>query len=90
MQNKKTALELLIEQKYQILITVEETARILGISPQTVRNQVANGKFPIKTRKYGCVRRIDIRDLASFLDGEGEIPKKRGRGRPRKTEQVNG
>lgn len=90
MQKANTALDLLIKQEYQMLITIEDVAKILGLTTKTVRNQMANGRFPIKTGKYGGARRIDIRELARYLDSGGYITKKRKRGRPKKTEQVSG
>jgi predicted DNA-binding transcriptional regulator AlpA len=53
------------------LLSVEEAAIYLGISPRTIYNGVAprsKNPFPIKPKRYGKRRLFDIRDLDAFAD----------------------
>ena len=52
------------------LLSVEETAQILGISPQTIYNQIgrkAKKKFPIKVKRVGRLCKFDIRDIEAYI-----------------------
>ncbi|MBU2548375.1 MAG: helix-turn-helix domain-containing protein [Proteobacteria bacterium] len=57
----------------KLLLSVEETAQALGISPRTIRNRVApksKNPFPIKARRVGrCVKfhRKDVIEYAQAL-----------------------
>lgn len=53
------------------LLSVEEAAIYLGLSPRTIYNGVAPGSknpFPIKPKRFGKRRLFDIRDLDAFAD----------------------
>ena len=53
------------------LLSVEEAARYLGISPRTIYNQTgprAKKKFPVKPKRIGKLVRFDIKDLEQYVD----------------------
>jgi len=53
------------------LLTVEEAASYLGISPRTLYNQAApkaKKPFPVKPKRVGKLLRFDIRELDSYID----------------------
>ena len=53
------------------LLSVEETAQYLGISPRTIYNQVgprAKKKFPVKPKRVGGLVKFDIKDLDKYID----------------------
>ena len=54
----------------RVRLTVDETARELGISPGTVRNQISDGSFPVPTYTEGRSRFIDVRALGKYLDAK--------------------
>ena len=52
------------------LLTVDETAEFLGISPATIRCGVgrkAKRKFPIKPVRIGSAVRFDLIDIEAFI-----------------------
>lgn len=52
------------------LLTVEDIADLLGISPKTIYNAVgrkAKRPFPIKPKKVGRLVRFDPRDVERYL-----------------------
>ena len=54
------------------LLTVEEAATYLGLSPKTVRNGIGAGAkkaFPVKSVKLGGRRLFRKEDLDGFIDG---------------------
>ena len=53
------------------LLSVDEAAVYLGLSPRTLYNGVApksKKPFPIKPKRIGGAVRFDIRDLERFVD----------------------
>ena len=50
------------------MISIKELALYLGLSPQTIYNQLAAGTFPIKTKRLGRLLKWDIRDVDRYLD----------------------
>jgi excisionase family DNA binding protein len=53
------------------LLSVEEAAIYLGLSPRTIYNAIApNSKnpFPVKAKRYGKRVLFDVRDLDLFVD----------------------
>ncbi|CAB5087179.1 hypothetical protein D3OALGA1CA_648 [Olavius algarvensis associated proteobacterium Delta 3] len=53
------------------LLTVEETAERLGISPRTIYNKIgrkAKKKFPIKPKRVCGSVRFDIRDIDAYIE----------------------
>jgi len=53
------------------LLSVEETATYLSLSPRTIYNAISrNSKtpFPVKPKRYGKRVLFDIRDLDRFVD----------------------
>ena len=71
----------------QILIPFTDGAEVLGYAPQTARNKLHQGNFPVQTIMYGHRRVIHIEDLANYIDKHrdpaGQFPKAK-RGRPTK------
>lgn len=54
----------------KILLTVEETAALLGISPRTIYNKTAPSakeKFPVKPKRIGGAIRFFRRDLDEYI-----------------------
>jgi predicted DNA-binding transcriptional regulator AlpA len=53
------------------LLSVEETAKYLGISPRTLYNAVApksKNPFPVKPKRVGKLVKFDIRDLEKYVE----------------------
>ena len=53
------------------LLSVEETASYLGLSPRTIYNAIApksKNPFPVKPKRIGKLVRFDIRDLDTFAE----------------------
>lgn len=72
-----------------LLVSIQDTATLLGISQKTIRNQVSLGKFPISPVRIGgrtLFRVAEIHDFAATSKAvSGTVPSnERHRGRPRK------
>lgn len=78
----------LLQREYpdKLVFELPLVAKIISLDPQTARNQVWKGTFPIKSFLRGNKRYVGIRELASYLDSL--TSGKPGRGRPRKAEQI--
>ena len=53
------------------LLSVEETAGYLGISPRTLYNRVApksKSPFPVKPKRIGKLVKFDINDLDQYIE----------------------
>jgi predicted DNA-binding transcriptional regulator AlpA len=53
------------------LLDIKETAKLLGISPNTIYNKCcrsAKDKFPIKPKRIGKLLRWDINDINRYID----------------------
>lgn len=53
------------------LLSVNETAEYLGISPRTIYNSIgrkATSKFPIKPKRIGRLVKFDIYDIDNYLN----------------------
>lgn len=69
----------------QILITMDQAARHLGMSGKTAQNRASAGRFPIPTRKIGGKQMVHLLDLAEFIAcGTSQQATAPRRGRPRK------
>lgn len=54
------------------LLTVEEVAGILGISPRTIYNRVhrkSKRLFPIRAKRVGRLLRFDVREVEAYIEG---------------------
>ena len=51
------------------MIDINDLATRIGLKPQTIRNKLNCGTFPIKTKKIGRKLLWDIGDVDKFLDG---------------------
>ena len=63
--------ERLLGEKLKRLLTVEETAKRLGMSPRTIYNQLSPNserKFPIRPKRINRSIKFDIRDIDSYID----------------------
>ena len=53
------------------LLSVEEAAQYLGISPRTIYNGSgprAKKRFPVKAKRVGKLVKFDIKDLDSYVE----------------------
>jgi predicted DNA-binding transcriptional regulator AlpA len=50
------------------LLGIRETAEYLGIRPQTIRNRLSSGTFPIPVIKVLGRIKFDRRDIDRFID----------------------
>jgi len=53
------------------LLSVDEAAKYLGISPRTIYNAVApksKNPFPVKPKRVGKLVKFDIRDLEQYVE----------------------
>ena len=57
-----------IVEKYGVRLDTDQLAEFLGISPGSLRNQLAAGICQIKTYRDGKKRWADYRDVAAYLD----------------------
>jgi predicted DNA-binding transcriptional regulator AlpA len=60
-----------VDKTSKRLLSVEETAAYIGLSPRTIYNGVApraKAPFPIKPKRIGKLIRFDIKDLDRYVD----------------------
>jgi excisionase family DNA binding protein len=50
------------------LLSVEETAAMMGSSPKTVRNQLSQGTFPVKEVRRGSRVLFKRREVERYID----------------------
>jgi predicted DNA-binding transcriptional regulator AlpA len=50
------------------MLGIKELSDYLGLSPQTIYNQLSAGTFPIKTKRIGKLLKWDRRDVDRYLD----------------------
>ncbi len=50
------------------MLGINELADYIGLSPQTIRNKLTAGTFPIRTKRLGRLLKWDRRDVDRFLD----------------------
>lgn len=53
------------------MLSVEQTAKYLGLAPKTIRNRIGRKAailFPVKPKRIGGRVLFDIKDLDSYLD----------------------
>jgi len=55
------------------MLGIAEVSTIIGLKPQTIRNKLTNGTFPIPTKKVGRLLKWDSRDIEKFLDSLPKI-----------------
>ncbi|WP_124470982.1 hypothetical protein [Burkholderia ubonensis] len=63
----------------QALVPALEAGKCLSYAPQTTRNKLAKGQFPISTVLVGGKRLVKKTDLAQYIDELGTEKKRRGR-----------
>ncbi|MCP4160579.1 MAG: helix-turn-helix domain-containing protein [Deltaproteobacteria bacterium] len=51
-----------------LILTIPETAEILKIAPQTIRNQLCKGEFPIKRFKNVKPVRFRMTDVLKYIN----------------------
>lgn len=59
------------------LLNIEETAKIIGLAPKTIRNSLgpkAKVKFPIQPRRIGSRVFFDSQDVEAFIDSLSAEP----------------
>ncbi len=62
-----------------LLIPAIDAGRCLSLAPQTCRNKLSRGEFPIKTVLVGGKRLVNKLDLAVYLDSLSAPVRRRGR-----------
>ena len=50
------------------MLTISDLSTRIGLKPQTIRNKLNCGTFPIKTKRIGRKLLWDIKDVDRFLD----------------------
>jgi predicted DNA-binding transcriptional regulator AlpA len=50
------------------LLGIGELSEYIGIRPQTIRNRLSRGTFPIPAKKVCGRVKFDLRDVESYLD----------------------
>ncbi len=50
------------------MMDIRELSSYIGLKPQTIRNQISMGTFPIPTKKLGRLLKWDRREVDGFLD----------------------
>ena len=50
------------------LLSVEEAAGYLSISPRRIYNETSKGTFPVKPKRWGKRVLFDIKDLDAYVD----------------------
>ncbi len=50
------------------MMGIKELAEYVGVKPQTIRNKISLGTFPIPTKKIGRLLKWDRRDVDRYLD----------------------
>ena len=61
----------ILQRSTKRLLSVEETATYLGLSPRTIYNAVARRSkrpFPVKPKRIGRLIRFDIGDLERYIE----------------------
>jgi len=59
------------QQPTKRLLSVEETAAYLGMSPRTIYNRIgpkAKKPFPIKAKRLGKLVKFDVKEVDAFID----------------------
>jgi len=51
------------------LLNIKELSEYIGKKPQTIRNEISKGIFPIPRIKLRGALRFDIKDVDDFIDG---------------------
>ena len=50
------------------LLNINELSEYIGKKPQTIRNEIARGEFPIPRVKLRGALRFDIKDVDDYID----------------------
>ena len=66
---------LLMAQFNTPTLGVRDLAKLMGLEPRTVENQIGRGDFPIKTFKLGSKSVAHIQDVANHIDACREAVK---------------
>jgi len=53
----------------QRMLGIKELSEYIGLKPQTIRNKLNCGTFPIPTKKLGRLLKWERRDVDKYLDG---------------------
>lgn len=67
----------------RLLVSLDEVAHALGLSPGTIRNWRFFGRLPFPTVKLGVRCLVRMVDLQAFVDGLGDEPDARPQMAPR-------
>ena len=58
----------------QAVISATEAGKAISLAPQTVKNQVSMGNFPIPTFLIGGKRICRLTDVADYIENIGKRP----------------
>lgn len=79
---------------YPPALSVSQVAEITGEAPQTIRNRLSAGTYPVPSFKVGRKRTFRLIDVATFIDRQcADDPSNQAnlrprRGRPTKVQQI--
>lgn len=65
--------------QHHTVVSVKETAQMLGLAEQTLRNWISQGRAPFPTARVGRRRVIRQADIEAFLNAQFSPPRRRGR-----------
>lgn len=57
-----------ILEHYGLRLCLDQLAKCLGVSKNSIYNQISAGTFPVKTYMDGGKRYADFRDVAEHMD----------------------
>lgn len=64
-------LKRMIGAGHKRLLTVDETAVALGLSPKSIRNRLSTGEFPLKAVKLAGRTLFKAKEIDTLVDGLG-------------------
>lgn len=83
-------LDFFLKAGYPPLLNIKQLSEIIGLSPGTIRNQLAAGTCAVRVMKIGTRRMVDLREVARYVNEHNVNSniKSSRRGRPKKFEHI--
>lgn len=63
------ATQMMIADRYGVLLDIDDLADLLGYEPRTVQNMIYADKLGIRTSKMGAKTVAHYADVAAYVDG---------------------